>query len=300
MVTGGQTARGFPMVALGRRRFVQLAAAAVVARAQQAPKPLRLGVVVDCTNADAGIRRVKELGFATCEVKVAAYDGGAAKKLRAALEQYGIEATALIVTGPGPEIDTFQDGPHTVGLVPPKTRGDRVELLRKASDFAKTAGIPAVQRELGFLPAEVDNPLFKPCVDALWHVADYCKHNGQTVRCATGHETPLALLRVIRAAAFPNIGVNLNPASLIRYGNGNPVDALDTLGPLVMGVSSVGESHQKTGIGDSPHFREKPLRAERSAGPSMAPARRRNGLLGDFRALSSSIRMMAPRDIPVF
>jgi sugar phosphate isomerase/epimerase len=226
------------MVALGRRRFVQLAAAAVVARAQQAPKPLRLGVVVDCTNADAGIRRVKELGFATCEVKVAAYDGGAAKKLRAALEQYGIEATALIVTGPGPEIDTFQDGPHTVGLVPPKTRGDRVELLRKASDFAKTAGIPAVQRELGFLPAEVDNPLFKPCVDALWHVADYCKHNGQTVRCATGHETPLALLRVIRAAAFPNIGVNLNPASLIRYGNGNPVDALDTLGPLVMGVSA--------------------------------------------------------------
>lgn len=70
--------------------------------------------------------------------------------------------------------------------------------------------------------------------------------------------------------------------------------------PLVMGVSSVGESHQKTGIGDSLHFREKPLRAERSAGPSMAPARRRNGLLGDFRALSSSIRMMAPRDIPVF
>jgi hypothetical protein len=63
-------------------------------------------------------------------------------------------------------------------------------------------------------------------------------------------------------------------------------DALcDLQRPPVMGVSSVGESHQKTGIGDSLHFREKPLRAERSAGPSMAPARRRNNLLGDFRVM---------------
>jgi hypothetical protein len=68
--------------------------------------------------------------------------------------------------------------------------------------------------------------------------------------------------------------------------------------PPVMGVSPVCESNQKTSIGDSLHFREKPLRAERSVGPSMAPARRKNRFWGDFRALSSSIRMMAPRDIP--
>jgi hypothetical protein len=67
-----------------------------------------------------------------------------------------------------------------------------------------------------------------------------------------------------------------------------------------MGVSPVRERNQETGIGYSLHFREKPLRAERSAGPSNAPARRKNGFLGDLRALSSSIRMMAPRDIPVF
>ncbi|MGO9230562.1 MAG: sugar phosphate isomerase/epimerase family protein [Bryobacteraceae bacterium] len=238
MVTGGETGRGFAMATLGRRRFVQLAMAAAAARAQQAPKPLRLGVVADCTDADAGIRRVKELGFATCQVTVAAYDGGTAKKLRAALDQYGIEATALIVTGPGSEIDTFQDGPRTVGLVPPKTRDDRITLLRKASDFAKTAGIPAVLRQIGFLPEDAEGPLFKQYMNALWHVADYCKHNGQSVLCTTGHETPLALLRLIRAAAFPNIGVNLDPASLIRFGKGNPVDALDTFGPLVMSVDA--------------------------------------------------------------
>lgn len=216
---------------------MQLAAAAVVAaRAQQAAKPLRLGIVANCADPDAGIRRVKELGFPTCQVTVGSYDGTTAKSLRAALDRYGIEGTSLIVTGPGPEVYTFREGPRTIGLVPPKTRADRVQALHKASDFAKAAGIPAIQRHLGFLPEDPEDPMFKPVVDALWHVADYCKRLGQTFRCETGQETPIALLRVIRAAGYDNIGVNLDTANLILYGKGNPVDALDVLGTLVMGV----------------------------------------------------------------
>jgi hypothetical protein len=66
-----------------------------------------------------------------------------------------------------------------------------------------------------------------------------------------------------------------------------------------VGVSPVRESNQETGIGYSPHFREKPLRAERLAGPSIAPAKRKNGFPGDFRDFSRSMLMMAPRDTPL-
>jgi sugar phosphate isomerase/epimerase len=237
MVAGGETASAFQVATTGRRRFLQLAAAVVAAHAQPAAKAMRLGVVADCTEADAGIRRVKELGFATCEVTLAAYDGGNAKKLRAALDRYGVEATALLVTGPGPEVDTLEEGPLTVGLVPAKTRWDRIALLRKASDFAKSAGIPALRRHIGFLPEEDPaDPVFKQVVDALWRAAEVCNHSGQTLRCETGHETPIALLRVVHGAGYSNIGVNLDPGALIHYGKANPVDALDTLGPLVMGV----------------------------------------------------------------
>jgi sugar phosphate isomerase/epimerase len=237
MVAGGETDSAFQVATTGRRRFLQLAGVTVVAaHAQPAARAMRLGVVADCTDAEAGIRRVKELGFTTCEIALAAYDGGSAKKLRAALDRYGVEATALLVTGPGPEVDPLADGPRTLGLVPAKTRDDRVLLLRKASDFAKSAGIPALRRQLGFLPEDPGDPVFRQCVDALWKVADHCNRNGQTLRCETGHETPMALLRVIRGAAYTNIGVNLDPGALIRYGKANPVDALDTLGPLVMGV----------------------------------------------------------------
>ncbi len=216
---------------------MQLAAAAMAtARAQQAARPLRLGVVADCKDPDAGIRRVKELGFPTCQMYVASYDAATARKLRQALDRHGIEGTSIIVTGPGPEIYTFGDGPRTIGLVPPKYRAERLAAVRRASDFAKAAGIPAVQRHFGFLPEDPNDALFAPSVEALRQVADYCKRNGQTFRCETGQETPLALLRVIRAAGYDNVGVNFDGANLILYGKANPVDALDTLGPLVMGV----------------------------------------------------------------
>jgi len=237
MVAGGGTEGGFPAVPHGRRRFVQLAAAAVVAaRAQPVARPLRLGVVADCKDPDGGIRRVKELGFPTCQVYVASYDAATAKSLRAALDRHGIEGTSVIVTGPGPEVYTFREGPLTIGLVPAKYRAERLAAIRQASDFAKAAGIPGVQRHFGFLPEDPNDPLFAPSVEALRQVADYCKRNGQTFRCETGQETPIALLRVIRAAGFDNVGVNFDAANLILYGKANPVDALDTLGPLVMGV----------------------------------------------------------------
>lgn len=74
----------------------------------------------------------------------------------------------------------------------------------------------------------------------------------------------------------------------------------DLQGPNVMEVSSIPECHQEASVRDGLHFREKPLRIERSAGPSAAPARRMNGRLDDFRALSSSIRTMSLRDTPDF
>src|ERR1700680_775769 len=65
--------------------------------------------------------------------------------------------------------------------------------------------------------------------------------------------------------------------------------------PSVMVVSSISECYQEAGIRDGLHFREKPLRVERSGGPSTAPAKRRNACLDVFLALSSSIRTMRPR-----
>jgi hypothetical protein len=65
-----------------------------------------------------------------------------------------------------------------------------------------------------------------------------------------------------------------------------------------MQIPSVSKGDKETCIGDAFHFREKPLQVERSLGPSIAPARRKNGCFDDFRARSSSSRTIRPRETP--
>ncbi len=221
---------------LTRRSFVQCAAAAVAWGQQPSGKALRLGVIAHGHDADAAIARVRHLGFSNCQVYLDRTGAAAAASLRQALDRYQIEATSLIVTGPGPEVYDFISGPGSIGLVPREYREARLARMIQGSDFAKSVGIPGIQGHCGFIPENPNDPLFGELVQALKQVAGYCKQNGQTFRCETGQETPITLLRAIRAAGLNNIGVNFDAANLILYGKANPVDALEILGPYVLGV----------------------------------------------------------------
>jgi L-ribulose-5-phosphate 3-epimerase len=227
---------------LTRRWFVQCAAAGAAWAQEPSVKALRLGVIAHGRDADTAIARVRRLNFSNCQVYLDQTDAAAADNLRKALDKYRIEATSLIVTGPGPEVYDFVNGPKTIGLVPRESRAARIERMKLGSDFARRAGIPGVQGHAGFIPENPNDPLFGEVVLALKEVASHCKQNGQTFRCETGQETPITLLRAIRASGLDNIGVNFDAANLILYGKANPVDALEILGPHVLGV------HAKDGL----------------------------------------------------
>ena len=47
---------------------------------------------------------------------------------------------------------------------------------------------------------------------------------------------PITLLRLLKMTGAQNLGVNFDPANLIAYGKGNPIDAVDTLGPYIRNV----------------------------------------------------------------
>ncbi len=231
------------MSRLNRRHFIQAAASAAAtvlpaaAQRQGGGKPMRLGLIVYAgNNPESAIEKVHALGFPTCQVGVGSFDPAIAKRLRAALNKYKIEATSLVSTGPPPEVYDFYQGPATIGLVPRQHRQARIAQIKKTSDFGKVCGVNGIQTHCGFIPENPNDPLYKESVEAIRTVAAYCKQNGQTFRCETGQETPITLLRAIKDVGLDNIGVNLDPANLILYGKANPVEALDVLGPYVMGV----------------------------------------------------------------
>jgi sugar phosphate isomerase/epimerase len=206
-------------------------------------KPLRLGLIMGIGNdPDAAMAKVHELGVPTCQAYFEKFEPGLAERLTKALEKYGIEATSVVVGGPGKEVWDFYEGPLTIGLVPRETRAARIAHIKKASDFAKECGVAAVQTHCGFIPENPNEPLYKETVAAMREVAEYCKRNGQNFRYETGQETPITLVRAIRDVGLDNQGVNFDLANLILYGKANPVDAIEILGPYVQGI------HAKDGL----------------------------------------------------
>jgi sugar phosphate isomerase/epimerase len=206
-------------------------------------KPLRLGLIIGIgKDPGAAIAKVHDLGLPTCLVFVDYFAPEQVGRLRQALDKHGIEATSLVVGGPGKEVYDFYQGPLTIGLVPRETRAARIAHIRTASDFAKHWGIPAVQTHCGFIPENPNDPVYKETVTAMREVAAYCKRNGQNFRYETGQETPITLVRAIRDAGLDNQGVNFDLANLILYGKANPVDAIEVLAPYVQGI------HAKDGV----------------------------------------------------
>jgi sugar phosphate isomerase/epimerase len=206
-------------------------------------KPLRLGLILGIgKDPDAAMDKVHELGLPTCQVFVDEIEPQLAGHLRQALDKYRIEATSLVVGGPGQEVWDFYQGPRTIGLVPRDTREARIAHIKKASDFAKLCGIAAVQTHCGFIPENPNDPVYKETVAAMREVAGYCKRNGQNFRYETGQETPITLVRAIQDVGLDNQGVNFDLANLILYGKANPVDAIELLGPYVQGI------HAKDGL----------------------------------------------------
>jgi len=238
------------MTTNNRRRFLQASAALVaqglIPRASAQPagtSGMRLGLIIGVQqDPDAAIAKVHNLGLPTCQASLEDFSPEMGTRLKDALEKYGVEATAINTHGPGRNVYDFYQGPLTIGLVPRGYRQQRIDHFKRASDFAKSMGVPAIHSHFGFMPEDPNDPLYEEVVVACREVVQHLKNNNQMVLYETGQETPITLLRLITDVGLDNQGVNLDTANLILYGKGNPVDALDVVGHYVHGL------HAKDGL----------------------------------------------------
>ena len=201
--------------------------------------PIRIGKVVwvgEGQSVDDVVREVRDAELSACQIGFDGLSLSHAAPLRAALDKYGIEGTAISEHNPGVRIFDFYQGPLTIGIIPRATRKVRIAALKTAADVAHAAGIPAIHSHLGFIPEDPNDPLYPEAVAAAKEVAAYCKPLGISMLCETGQETPITMVRLIEDVGMGNVFVNLDVANLILYGKGNPVDAMDVLGDRVRGV----------------------------------------------------------------
>jgi sugar phosphate isomerase/epimerase len=152
------------------------------------------------------------------------------------LEELGI--TITVVFG-GFEGESYADIPtcvRTVGLVPPETRAARTKEMKEIADFARLLGVDAVGLHLGFVPHDPADPLRRDVIAVARDICDHCKKNGQRLHLETGQESADTLLEFLDEVARDNLFVNFDPANMILYGSGNPIEALRKVGKYVRSV----------------------------------------------------------------
>ena len=206
---------------------------------------MEIGVINGLRDSGRCFDHVSQFGLHVCQL--VSWDVSlATKEIAATVVAEAAKAKVRICAMwggvPGPAKWNFIEGPTTLGLVPPEYRKERVAALKKWADFASWIGAPAVITHCGFIPENASDPNFQGVLDAITEVAEYCKSKGIGFWFETGQETPVVLLRVIERAGTGNLGINLDPANLILYGKGNPIDSLDVFGKYVRNI------HVKDGL----------------------------------------------------
>lgn len=206
---------------------------------------MEIGVINPLRDGGRCFDHVARFGLAVCQLS--SFDATQATRAVADTvvkesQAAGVRICAVWAGWPGPKVWDFRAGPDTLGLVPVQYRPERIAALKRWADFASWIGVPAIITHCGFIPENLTDPTYPAVVEAIRDVAGYCAERGVGFWFETGQETPVVLLRTIQHLGLPNLGVNLDPANLLMYGKGNPIDALDVLGDYVRNI------HVKDGV----------------------------------------------------
>lgn len=198
----------------------------------------------------------------------------AAERWRTALDRSELEIVTAFQSFEGESYASIPICAQTVGYVPPATRREREQRTYAVSDFARSLGIPGVAAHIGCLPEDPGDAEHRAVLELVRRVCDHCARNGQTFALETGQEPAAALLEFLHAVDRPNLGVNFDPANMILYGSGEPMEALRTLREHVLTVhckdgtwpETPGEWGRETPLGDGDVGMQRYVRTLREIG----------------------------------
>jgi sugar phosphate isomerase/epimerase len=159
-----------------------------------------------------------------------------AREFSARLADLGIRVTCVFA---GFEGESYADIPtvsRTVGLVPPATRAERAAELREIADFARLLGVRAVGVHIGFVPHDATSGAYRDVLHTAREACDYLSAHGQALHLETGQEPADVLLRFLGDVERDNLFINFDPANMILYGVGEPLEAVRLLGRHVRSV----------------------------------------------------------------
>jgi sugar phosphate isomerase/epimerase len=148
-------------------------------------------------------------------------------------------AGVQVVSGMFRTVGEDYTSPETIratgGFLPDATWEENWQNLQTTVRTAQRFGLKLVTTHAGFLPHDPQDPACAKLVERLRRVARLLAAAGMTLGFETGQESGPALKAFLEHLGEPNVAVNFDPANMILYENGDPIQALRLVGPWVRG-----------------------------------------------------------------
>ena len=143
--------------------------------------------------------------------------------------------TSTMVGFPQENYSTLETIRKTGGIMPKENWEDNRQLVLKAIELTKKLKVEYLSFHFGFL--DFSNAAYMAeFKDKVKLLADNAGENGVTILMETGQETATELRRFMTEMNHNALGVNFDPANMILYGKGKPLEAIEILIPWVRHV----------------------------------------------------------------
>ncbi len=151
----------------------------------------------------------------------------------ALFRQNGITIISGMFGCVGEDYSTLDTIRVTGGIAPDATWEQNWKNIQATAALAHQLGLKLVMFHAGFLPHDEKDPQFVKMLGRLSKIADVFKAANIELALETGQETAPDLLHLLHHLNRSNVGVNFDPANMILYDKGNPIEALRTLGSFI-------------------------------------------------------------------
>ena len=150
--------------------------------------------------------------------------------------QNNITIVSGMFTCAGEDYATLESIRLTGGLAPDATWEQNRKNIKDTVDLAAKMGLKLVTFHAGFIPHKETDPNYAKMLNRLGEAAGLFAAANMALGLETGQETAPALAALLQKLRRPNLGVNFDPANMILYDQGDPIEALRVLAPWIRQV----------------------------------------------------------------
>jgi sugar phosphate isomerase/epimerase len=152
------------------------------------------------------------------------------------LADAGVQIVSGMFGCVGENYSTLESIRRTGGIVPDETWEQNWANIQALVPISKDLGVTLLTFHAGFLPEETEDPSYEKLTGRLIRIAELFGAAEIDLAFETGQEEAATLKGFLDRLGLANVGVNFDPANMILYGKGDPVESVRVLLSYLRGV----------------------------------------------------------------